>query len=104
MTTPTGTTDDLKLHRSPSTQFEKIIGQEEVQAIADRIEATFGGITRHKARLLYDIGVFDSLRLAPKCGAKTTAGWLIRRLGISQTTAHEYVRVCLLYTSPSPRD
>lgn len=93
MTTPTGTTDDLKLHRSPSTQFEKIIGQEEVQAIADRIEATFGGITRRKACLLYDIGVFDSLRLAPKCGAKTTAGWLIRRLGISQTTAHEYVRV-----------
>lgn len=101
MTTPTGTTDDLKLHRSPSTQFEKIIGQEEVQAIADRIEATFGGITRHKARLLYDIGVFDSLRLAPKCGAKTTAGWLIRRLGISQTTAHEYVRVARKLTRHS---
>ena len=97
MTTPTDTQTANKsaisvAEASPITD-ENMSEQEAVQAIADRIEATFGGITRHKARLLYDIGIFDSLRLARKCGAKTTAGWLIRRLGISQTTAHEYVRI-----------
>lgn len=68
-------------------------GDKAIAELASRIEETFGRITTCKAQLLHQIGIFDSLRLARRCGARTTAGWLVRRLGISQTTAHEYVRV-----------
>lgn len=95
--TGTDTAPSLPPGQRPPVEHEHdqadALEQEEVVGIADRIAATFGGMTRHKAQLLHEIGIFDSLRLAPKCGAKTTAGWLIRRLGIPQTTAHEYVRI-----------
>ena len=61
MTTPTDTQVANKSatsspHASPIVD-ENMSEQEAVQAIADRIEATFGGITRHKASLLYDLSL-----------------------------------------------
>ncbi|WP_156806846.1 HNH endonuclease signature motif containing protein [Corynebacterium capitovis] len=57
------------------------------------IVGVFGRITRQKAYLLQRIGQFDALGLARRMGASTTAMWLIQRLGVSNTTAHEYVKL-----------
>lgn len=61
--------------------------------LAEGIVASFAYLTRRKAEILRDIGRFDSAGLARRFGASTTALWLVQRLGVSQTTAHEYVKV-----------
>ena len=79
--------DDGAVEQDPPT------GSCAITQLADRIASTFGRMTRQKAALLRDIGIFDKLRLARRLGATTTAQWLIRRLGISKSTAHEYVSI-----------
>ena len=61
--------------------------------LSQEIESAFRAITQNKASLLSAIQTFDSLELANECGARTTAQFLIRRLGVSASTAHEYVSV-----------
>ena len=61
--------------------------------LSQEIESAFRAITQNKASLLSAIQTFDSLELANECGARTTAQFLIRRLGVSSSTAHEYVSV-----------
>lgn len=72
------------IHEDHNTTFAEL---------ADAIVASFAGVTRKKAEMLQDIAVFDRLSLARSFGASTTARWLVQRLGISETTAHEYVKV-----------
>lgn len=79
--------DDGAVEQDPPT------GSCAITQLADRIASTFGRMTQQKAALLRDIGIFDKLRLARRLGATTTAQWLIRRLGISKSTAHEYVSI-----------
>ncbi len=62
-------------------------------ALSQEIESAHRAITQNKASLLSAIQMFDSLELANECGARTTAQFLIRRLGVSASTAHEYVSV-----------
>lgn len=61
--------------------------------IAEDIVATFVSMSRSKANLLVKIAEFDQLDLAHDCGATSTATWMTRRLGISESTAYEYVSV-----------
>ncbi|WP_235933603.1 HNH endonuclease signature motif containing protein [Corynebacterium qintianiae] len=61
--------------------------------LAEDIISGFTGITRRKAELLRSIARFDKHGLARRFGASTTARWLVHRLGLSETTAHEYVKV-----------
>ena len=61
--------------------------------LSQEIESTHRAMTQNKASLLSAIRMFDSLELANECGARTTAQFLIRRLGVSASTAHEYVSV-----------
>ncbi|AWB83587.1 HNH endonuclease signature motif containing protein [Corynebacterium liangguodongii] len=63
------------------------------EQLAHDIVEAFIGITRHKARMLSAIGRFDEANMARRLGASTTALWLVQRLGLSETTAHEYVKV-----------
>ena len=53
----------------------------------------YATMMRSKASLLAQIAEFDYLGLAQDLGATSTSAWLIRRLGISHSTAHEYVAV-----------
>lgn len=62
-------------------------------ALSQEIESAHRAITQNKASLLSAIQTFDALELANECGARTTAQFLIRRLGVSASTAHEYVSV-----------
>ena len=61
--------------------------------LSQEIESAHRAMTQNKASLLSAIRMFDSLELANECGARTTAQFLIRRLGVSASTAHEYVSV-----------
>lgn len=61
--------------------------------LSQEIESAHRAISQNKASLLSAIQTFDSLELANECGARTTAQFLIRRLGVSASTAHEYVSV-----------
>ena len=61
--------------------------------IGQLIETAHRSMTQCKADLLEQIRLFDLLELATECGARTTAQFLMRRLGISASTAHEYVGV-----------
>lgn len=61
--------------------------------LSQEIESAHRAITQNKASLLSAIQTFDALELANECGARTTAQFLIRRLGVSSSTAHEYVSV-----------
>lgn len=54
---------------------------------------TYTRMMRCKASLLAQIAEFDNLGLAQDLGATSTGAWLIRTLGISHSTAHEYVAV-----------
>lgn len=54
---------------------------------------TYTAMIQSKASLLAQIAEFDQLDYARDLGATSTVAWLIRRLGISQSTAHEYVSV-----------
>jgi len=65
----------------------------DLEWLAEEIVATYVTVVRSKARLLILIGDFDHMGLANECGATSTAAWLIRRLGVSESTAHEYVSV-----------
>ncbi|MDY5785727.1 HNH endonuclease signature motif containing protein [Corynebacterium sp.] len=62
------------------------------QHLVSLIESGFGLITRNKAKILYAIALVDALRIASQLGARSTAGWLIRNLSVSHSTAHEYVK------------
>ena len=62
-------------------------------ALSQQIEATHRAMTQSKAELLSAIQMFDELALAIECGSSTTAHFLMRRLGVSSSTAHEYVSV-----------
>ena len=57
--------------------------------IGQLIETAHRSMTQCKADLLEQIRLFDLLELATECGARTTAQFLMRRLGISASTAHE---------------
>lgn len=57
--------------------------------LSQEIESAHRAMTQNKASLLSAIRMFDSLELANECGARTTAQFLIRRLGVSASTAHE---------------
>lgn len=61
--------------------------------LAEDIVAEYVSLMRSKARLLEMIAEFDRRNLAEECGATSTATWLIRRLGMSESTAHEHVYV-----------
>lgn len=65
----------------------------DLEWLAEEIVATYVTVVRSKARLMVLIGDFDQMGLANECGATSTAAWLIRRLGVSESTAHEYVSV-----------
>lgn len=64
-----------------------------VQALAEGIVDSYRSMMRSKAGMLEMIGEFDRRNLAEKCGASSTATWLMRRLGLSESSAHEYVYV-----------
>ena len=61
--------------------------------LAEDIVSEYVSLMRSKARLLRMIGEFDRRNLAEECGASSTATWLMRRLGMSESTAHEHVHV-----------
>ncbi|MEC4356496.1 DUF222 domain-containing protein, partial [Klebsiella pneumoniae] len=63
------------------------------EVLAEEIVARYRSMMRSKAGLLEMIGEFDHRGLAQECGASSTATWLMRRLGISESSAHEYVYV-----------
>ena len=62
-------------------------------ALSQQIEDSHRAMTQTKAELLSAIQTFDELALAIECGSTTTAHFLMRRLGVSSSTAHEYVSV-----------
>lgn len=62
-------------------------------ALGQQIEDMHRAMTQSKAELLSAIQTFDELALAIECGSSTTAHFLMRRLGVSSSTAHEYVSV-----------
>ena len=62
-------------------------------ALSQQIEDSHRAMTQSKAELLSAIQTFDELALAIECGSSTTAHFLMRRLGVSSSTAHEYVSV-----------
>lgn len=62
-------------------------------ALSQQIEDSHRAMTQSKAELLSAIQTFDELALAIECGSTTTAHFLMRRLGVSSSTAHEYVSV-----------
>ena len=53
----------------------------------------FGTFSRKKAQILHAIALFDALALAPGLGSSSTAMWMIGKLAIPNSTAHEYVKV-----------
>ena len=53
----------------------------------------FGTFSRKKAEILHAIALFDALGLAPRLGSSSTAMWMIAKLAISHSAAHEYVKV-----------
>ncbi len=57
------------------------------------IEQGFAAFSRKKADILYAIALFDTMGLAPRLGARTTAMWMVTRLALPNSTAHEYVKV-----------
>lgn len=61
--------------------------------LAEDIVSEYVSLMRSKARLLRMIGEFDRRDLAEECGSSSTATWLMRRLGMSESTAHEHVHV-----------
>lgn len=61
--------------------------------LVEDIVSEYVSLMRSKARLLRMIGEFDRRNLAEECGASSTATWLMRRLGMSESTAHEHVHV-----------
>lgn len=61
--------------------------------LAEDIVAEYVSLMRSKARFLKMIAEFDRRNLAEECGASSTATWMIRRLGMSESTAHEHVHV-----------
>ena len=63
------------------------------ELLTDAIEQSHRSMTRCKAELLTSIRAFEEGGFAPQMGARTTAQFLTRRLGISISTAHEYVHV-----------
>ena len=63
------------------------------EVLAEEIVDRYRSMMRSKAGLLEMIGEFDRRGLAQECGASSTATWLMRRLGISESSAHEYVYV-----------
>ena len=63
------------------------------ELLTDAIEQSHRSMTRCKAELLSSIRAFEEGGFAPQMGARTTAQFLTRRLGISISTAHEYVHV-----------
>lgn len=62
-------------------------------ALSQQIEDSHRAMTQSKAELFSAIQTFDELALAIECGSSTTAHFLMRRLGVSSSTAHEYVSV-----------
>ena len=62
-------------------------------ALSQQIEDMHRAMTQSKAELLSAIQTFDELALAIECGSTTTAHFLMRRLGVSSSTSHEYVSV-----------
>lgn len=64
-----------------------------IEALAEGIVDQYRSMMRSKSGLLEMIGEFDRRSLAEECGASSTATWLMRRLGLSESTAHEYVFV-----------
>lgn len=76
-------------------------GSNLAEASLSQIEDTFIKLTRGKADLLRQIRHFEEAGLARLAGASSTAHALIRRLGISDSTAYEYVNIaCRLGTFP----
>ena len=63
--------------------------------LGQQIESAHRAMTQSKASLLSAIQMFEALELATECGSSTTAQFLIRRLGISSSTAYEYVSVAV---------
>ena len=61
--------------------------------LAEDIVYAYRSMMRSKSGLLEMIGEFDRRDLAEKCGSSSTATWLMRRLGLSESSAHEYVHV-----------
>ena len=62
-------------------------------ALCQSIDDAHRGMSSNKAKLLAGIREFDKLELANEVGTRTTAQWLMRRYGMSSSTAHEYVNV-----------
>ena len=56
-------------------------------ALSQQIEDSHRAMTQTKAELLSAIQTFDELALAIECGSTTTAHFLMRRLGVSSSTA-----------------
>lgn len=65
----------------------------DIPALVERIQDLHRRLTRGKAELIAAIYEFDANNLAEAHGASSTATWLCRVLGISRSTAYEYVRV-----------
>lgn len=65
----------------------------DIPLLVERIEQLHFWMTKNRAELLEAIYQFDSNNLAPSLGASSTSTWLCRVLGISKSTAYEYVRV-----------
>lgn len=61
--------------------------------LVEDIVAEYVSLMRSRARILRMIGEFDRRNLAEECGASSTATWMMRRLGMSESTAHEHVYV-----------
>ena len=74
------TITDLDHHQSPG-------------AIVETIQQGFGSFTRKKATVLMAVALFDALKLATRYGSPSTALWMVRTLSLSNSTAHEYVKV-----------
>lgn len=74
------TITDLDHHHSPG-------------AIVETIQQGFGSFTRKKATVLMAVALFDALKLATRYGSPSTALWMVRTLSLSNSTAHEYVKV-----------
>ena len=59
------------------------------EVLAEEIVDRYRSMMCSKVGLLEMIGEFDRRGLAQECGASSTATWLMRRLGISESSAHE---------------
>lgn len=60
-------------------------------SIIAEIKENFYGINRCKARLLRCLGEIDDVDIAVEHGCSSLATWLVRELGISRSSAYEYV-------------